>query len=272
MCLPIKFLQVFVKINCLFFIVAGIVVETSSFYYLGTKVTQAAALQIVIGFLVFILGIIGFMGQKRRNFCCLTLYNGGVLMIGSISIFLTIAIFIFESNIHENLQCSNNVLPQQKTLADQMKVATEQFCKQNCVCQIDSDVEWPSSHYLFDHRIIHSTTSNIINYPQCNGRIILEWSAVDKLKSLETKYQCSGWCSKEFIFYFTDVNNGPPAESCYQYFVEEYDQEVKFAIILYMVLDIAFTANFFLACCLCYQSKNRSSRIYPKIMYELANF
>ena len=40
MCLPIKFLQVFVKINCLIFIVAGVIVETSSFYYLGAKVTQ----------------------------------------------------------------------------------------------------------------------------------------------------------------------------------------------------------------------------------------
>jgi len=48
------------------------------------------------------------------------------------------------------------------------------------------------------------------------------------LKSLENKYNCSGFCDQRSIYYFSDINRGEPTDSCTNMIVRYISDMMKF--------------------------------------------
>ena len=55
-----------------------------------------------------------------------------------------------------------------------------------------------------------------------NGPAIYNTKVVRYLTSLENKYGCAGVCRKAYFYPFSNVENGPPFESCYQYIIDDF--------------------------------------------------
>ncbi len=89
------------------------------------------------------------------------------------------------------------------------------FCSESCPCKADRDSFPSTADYLGTQMNSSSGASTIRN---CPPSAYTASSARDSVLALvgmmEEQFECSGICTRERWFYFSDVNRGPPKSRC----------------------------------------------------------
>ncbi|CAD8064654.1 unnamed protein product [Paramecium primaurelia] len=279
MCLPLKFIQLFIRINCFCFIIFGIVLISQVFVTLNDDINNGkdgVVFTFSVGLAIIIVGASGLLSSYCPNFCIIFVYSCFIIFIGVLTIYVTICLTILQDQLmNKNFDdCISSSLPSAQKTKEQILWAETQFCKQNCLCYIEKIQDWDPD-YLENNRISYTTNkqiSDIIKYPDCNKSIKVDGVSYNQIATLEEKYSCSGWCKQHPVYLFSNINNGIPKDGCFTYFQQEYIYYVNRSYIDYLIVDILYIFNLGFAICQCYQtSRHKKSRIYPQILYELAS-
>jgi hypothetical protein len=186
------------------------------------KISDYSGVFLVVAILLFsimlIASIIGFLGSFRRSTTSLSLY---VFIIWTLFIvfWVLFAIFLKKKTDFENQVldlCNNRVasgLAAKLQKAYHNKLPT-QFCSKVCPCASEASRFPASSEYT--SAVFNSTGAQ--NVYQCPKDIYNGDSpkkeATGFLGELENRFECSGLCTREKWFYFSNVNRGAPLYSC----------------------------------------------------------
>ncbi|KAL4468503.1 hypothetical protein ABPG74_005006 [Tetrahymena malaccensis] len=110
------------------------------------------------------------------------------------------------------------------SILSDLQLAIQNFCvkSQNCLCLIDKPNLFPNSTLssLYYTNVGYGVTTSL-NCPNIN-QYNLTPSGPKILQNLELKFSCSGICTSQPVFYFSDINRGPPkSDSCYSILLNE---------------------------------------------------
>ncbi|CAD8090210.1 unnamed protein product [Paramecium sonneborni] len=277
MCLPLKFIQLFIRINCFCFIILGTILISQVFMTLSEGVSNdgnGIVFTFSVGLAIIIVGASGLLSSYCPNFCIIFIYSCFIIFIGVLTVYITITLTILKNQLLSNkFDCKTSQLPAAQNTKEQILWAETKFCKYDCICYIEKIQDW-NPDYLENNRIQYTTNkeiSDITQYQKCKKWIKIEGASNTYIASLEEKYNCSGWCKSHPVYLFSNINNGIPKDACYPYFEQEYEYYVNKSYIDYLIVDFLYLLNLCFAICQCYQtSRNKKSRIYPQILYELA--
>lgn len=76
--------------------------------------------------------------------------------------------------------------------------------------------------FACDQETAYFKLSNKAKRIEAQGAAIYNTQIVMYLKSLEERTGCAGVCRKAYFYPFTNVENGPPTESCLNTIIEDY--------------------------------------------------
>jgi len=162
--------------------------------------------------------IIGFLGSLRKNTTFLTLY-AFIIWTLFIVFWAVFAIFLkkradFEYQVLD--LCNNRVASGlaatlQKAYANNLPT---QFCSKECPCASEAS-RFPSSSEYVSAVFDPEGAQNVYQCPKdiYNGNNPRK-EATGFLGELENRFECSGLCTREKWFYFSNVNRGAPLYSC----------------------------------------------------------
>jgi len=223
------------------------------FFNLGVsnfaKITDSSKGFIALASILFIVlisaAIIGMIGNMKQSYRLLGVYVTIVWTL-FISFWIIFGICLNKkNNLDEEVidLCNNHVASKFTNRihnAYASNLATG-FCSSQCPCASNKEL-FPSSEYA--SAIFKDTgASNIMDCPQSLYKDKEpSGSTIKFLSKLERKYECSGLCTREKWFYFSDVNKGPPLYSC-QESIMNYMSE-KFMKIYGIVLTCAIITFF----------------------------
>ncbi|EAR90634.2 transmembrane protein, putative (macronuclear) [Tetrahymena thermophila SB210] len=110
------------------------------------------------------------------------------------------------------------------SILSDLQLAIQNFCvkSQNCLCLIDKPSQFANSTLssLYYTTVGYGVTTSL-NCPNIN-QYNLTPSGPKILQNLELKFSCSGICTPLPVFYFSDINRGPPKQdSCYAILLDE---------------------------------------------------
>lgn len=102
------------------------------------------------------------------------------------------------------------------------------FCSASCPCKADKSIFPTTSEYssaLFNNNNGASNIYQCPNNPLKDSGV--KQSMLGLLGFLESEFLCSGMCTKEKWYYFTDVSRGPPLYKCYDKLMEYINSKIK---------------------------------------------
>lgn len=160
----------------------------------------------------------GLLGSFRKNATCLSIYVFAIWAL-FVVFWILFAAFLKKKADFENQVldlCNNRVA---SGLAATLQKAypsnlPTQFCSGQCPCASDASRFPSTSEYtsaLFSPagaRNVYQCPNNIYSNNQPKKE------AMGFLGELENRFECSGLCTREKWFYFSDVNRGAPLYSC----------------------------------------------------------
>eukprot|EP00826_Nyctotherus_ovalis_P063929 TRINITY_DN9372_c0_g1_i5.p2 TRINITY_DN9372_c0_g1~~TRINITY_DN9372_c0_g1_i5.p2 ORF type:complete len:215 (-),score=29.72 TRINITY_DN9372_c0_g1_i5:13-657(-) len=162
--------------------------------------------------------VVGLLGAFRKNISCLNFYVFTVWML-FVVFWILFALFLQKKIDLENQVlnlCNNHVASGlaatlQKAYTNNLPT---QFCSEECPCASHSARFPPDSEYT--SAVFKPTgAQNIYQCPKdVYGGDRPKKEATGFLAELENRFECSGLCTREKWFYFSDVNRGAPLYSC----------------------------------------------------------
>ncbi|KAL4470297.1 hypothetical protein ABPG74_011908 [Tetrahymena malaccensis] len=205
-------------------------------------------------------------------------------------IFLNVIYFLFfgaafafyvygKTYIDDQLSLNNCTIGPLKSANDLFTNAQKLWCQTlivsgqtvGCPCNITDKTQWSATDQakLLTYNGISSTgTINIEQCQQFQSEISNYTSEANFLKLIETTFDCTGVCTGDIIYYFSDINRGPTgtAQGCYpQIRIKIYDW-LKL-IYIYTIIAAGITlANVifaFIHCCI--GNKQQSKDDYSKV-------
>lgn len=185
------------------------------------KVSDYSSVFIIVAIVLFsamvIASIIGIFGAFKRNITFLTIYIFAVWLL-FIVFWILFAAFLQKKTDFENQVldlCNNRVA---SGLAAKLQKAypsylPTKFCSAECPCASDT-TRFPSTAEYTSAAFSPIGAQNIY---QCPNKIYTDEpnkEATGFLGELENRFECSGLCTREKWFYFSNVNRGAPLYSC----------------------------------------------------------
>ena len=217
-----SFLKCWIYTSVGLVIIVGILIEII-FLILAfghfAEATESKTLLIVIGTVSFcillIVGLLGIYGAKNQSFILLILYT---VILGLVFVGLWVAFAYMKkgkSNIHNDYEaiCKNE---KHDTFINELKEVYDAnpgsiLCTGICLCKADK-AKFPASYAGANMnkdsgaRVISECDKNPVSKEKKTVLSFLGW--------IEEELECSGMCSHERYYYFSDVNRGPPPKSC----------------------------------------------------------
>ncbi|KAL4460981.1 hypothetical protein ABPG74_016453 [Tetrahymena malaccensis] len=224
----------------------------------------ALALGIAFGILLVIWAIIGLIGACKKNNCLLGTFNFGVFLFLLISIAILVLSIIVAVNLPDYKNDTNctqkSLLVDLKTLNNQSYQA---LCQNSCQCN-------------FKGSSIQALQQDIINYSNAQGALRVQDCQVfknfglsnqnsnsDLLRAIEDTFDCSGFCSINTYYVFSNVNNGIPNKDCKVELLNFVDNNNKKVIIAAAVITFVLFLTFILSICLCVK-KPKGENFYQR--------
>ncbi|KAL4506901.1 hypothetical protein ABPG72_001322 [Tetrahymena utriculariae] len=270
-----KFLQRLVEITTFIILLLGIfwIVFSAILYSKDKDVTDnskydiyrgALILGIAFGSLLVIWAIIGLIGACKKNNCLLGTFNFGIFLFLLISIAILVLSIIFAVYLPDyknDRKCTQkSLLIDLKTLNDQSYQA---LCQNSCQCN-------------FKGTPTQALQQDIINYSEAQGALRVQDCQIfknfglsnqnsnsDLLRAIENTFDCSGFCSINKYYVFSNVNNGFPSKDCKVEMINFLDNNNKRVIIAAAVLTFFLFLTFILSICLCVK-KPKGENFYER--------
>lgn len=205
------------------FIVIGIVIEIIFLilaYGHFAEATESKTGLIVSGTIVLIvlllIAVIGCCGVSRRSTCLLLVYTiiTALMFVGFWIVFGYMK--KGKGNMHDDIEAICRGEDKSDFIRDLDKIYDNNlntvFCTAQCRCKADP-AKFTGPEYtgaLFDQNNGASLIADCGNNPIKDEKKTL----LSFLGWLEEEMDCSGICTKQRFYYFSDVNRGPPPKEC----------------------------------------------------------
>jgi len=195
---------------------------------------------------MFLAAIFGVIGTLKQSSILLLIYSGIIWSL-FIGFWVVFAIFLkhkarFEQQIVDlcrNRVASGFMSTLQKAYPNDLATS---FCTQDCPCKTDA-TKFPTTTEYASAVFSPTGASSILACPKSVYQGELPSKEASKfLSELEERYACSGLCTREKWFYFSDVGMGAPLYSC-QRSISDYLNE-KFIMIYGVVLTCTIITFF----------------------------
>lgn len=186
----------------------------------------------VLGGITILSGLLGFVGFMKRIKCLevqfIFLNFFFMLAFGALFAVNVYGRKYIDDQIPVGEGCATSAL---KSSNDVFLDAKQVWCQSfntgtlvGCPCNITDKSKWSSedqttlNNPLNYNGINMSGTSNL---QSCTAFIATQGNKHDNeiafLQAVEETFQCTGVCDSDIVFYFSDVNNGPPVKmGCYE--------------------------------------------------------
>ena len=160
---------------------------------------------------------IGFFGVSKKNNTLLFSYS--ITIWGLFAGFFILFAFFFNKKVwfENNVinYCRNHISDKfmdslQKAYPGYLPTT---FCSENCQCASDP-TRFPRTVEYSSAIFNNSGAKNLLQCPNNVYNDEPKREVFGLLETLELRYECSGVCSREKWFYFSDVNQGAPLYSC----------------------------------------------------------
>ncbi|KAL4473152.1 hypothetical protein ABPG72_007382 [Tetrahymena utriculariae] len=199
------------------------IVFSSVIYYEHIEITEAyklfqniLILGIVFGSVLILWCLIGLNSNSKQVNCMYITYNVGVFVFLLASIAALVLTIILANKIPDyqnDSDCtSESILIE---FSELNKKSFQTLCQSDCQCYY-TDITIQA--FQLGIRNYTSYTNEPIRVQQCK---VFESFDIDNkdsnseiLKAFEQTYQCSGFCSKNSYYVYSDVNDGQPIGDC----------------------------------------------------------
>ncbi|CAK94949.1 unnamed protein product (macronuclear) [Paramecium tetraurelia] len=267
MCLPLKFIQLFIRINCFCFIILGIVLISQVFVTLSQGVSsdgEGIVFTFSVGLAVVIVGASGLLSSYCPNFCIIFIYSCFIIFIGVLTAYITISLTILKNQLHLNYL----LLRKQRSKFYGRKL---NFVNMTAFVISRKSKTGILTTWRIIAYIIQPIDKSVIQHNIKNAKSGLKLMELHILTLhiwRKNIVVLDGANLIQSTFFQTSIMG---SHACYPYFEQEYEYYVNKSYIDYLIVDFLYLFNLCFAICQCYQtSRNKKSRIYPQILYELA--
>ncbi|CAK93983.1 unnamed protein product (macronuclear) [Paramecium tetraurelia] len=276
MCLPIGCLKCIVEFEAILILIAGLgsfgfTIYLQIEFNLAKEDDETNKGQgILVAFWIFsssmiLNGIIGIFGGKKKSACLLLIFNlvNIALFLGFVG--LTVAGYVRAHQINGldvSTYCSNNP-PLQQT----WDLGQNLLCSAECQCYIEDPTNLPTAY--FNHTTNSSAANRVQDCSSFDNWDSSRRSQAKLFKSLEKKYDCSGWCTPFSLQIFYDINHKFD-ESNNQCLLSSQQQiydtlkligDISAGAVVIMGLMVIFTF------CLCCHPTKKDQDYYQKLAY-----
>ncbi|KAL4479898.1 hypothetical protein ABPG74_020414 [Tetrahymena malaccensis] len=231
-CIPFSYLRRFTEISACILSILGLFAIIFGGVLLGKnkKVTSDSAnliaasygIMLGLGFILLLVGALGLLAWKKRNNCLLGIY---ILCI-SIVVACSAIVFgvsagayqiVLDSEDDTNCQKKDFLIYSRKVYEKAQTV----FCQKSCMCQVKQSYLNPNTISAWNW----SETQGKVKSQDCptfsqsiDFTIPSDLGNLSDLTSLlgyvESSFNCSGFCSKQPIYYFSNSYKGQPTKDC----------------------------------------------------------
>ncbi|EWS71265.1 tetraspanin family protein (macronuclear) [Tetrahymena thermophila SB210] len=220
------------------------------YYLISYKFSLILVVSIIIGNLLVLWAILGIVAIQKKSNSLLKVYAFGLFIFLLISIaFLAIGVYV-QIKLHE---FQNDTNCTQKDIFIQLyklnSLSYQTLCKNSCKCNFEGN-----SDEAFQRGIINydNNDTSPLQVQECEEfnhfNIPEQQNYSDLLQVAEEVLGCSGVCSINSYFVFSDVNAGQPKSDCKQRLIDLINENnidliigfsvITFILILNIVLSI----------------------------------
>ncbi|KAL4473153.1 hypothetical protein ABPG72_007383 [Tetrahymena utriculariae] len=198
-------------------------VFASVIYAKYTKVTEADTyfqfiliIGMVFGCLLTIWSILGMAATFKQPYSILGAYNVANFIFLSVSIATLVISLLSYYEVEEyknDTNCSKDTTFIR--LFELNNISYQTLCQSNCQCYFQGDQIQAKQQEITN---FSQKESDPINVQECeafqNFNLEDQDLNTELLKSLEEAFECSGFCSKNSYYVFSNVNQGIPNKDC----------------------------------------------------------
>ncbi|KAL4473151.1 hypothetical protein ABPG72_007381 [Tetrahymena utriculariae] len=225
----------------------------------------ALLIGIFFGIVLIIWALLGMIAICKKLNYLLIAYNLGMFVFFLLqAIILILSIFAASSiNSYKNdTQCTKQ--PFLIELAELNAVSYQTLCQNGCQCHFEGN----------DTQAQNLGITNYINnelYPQKiqQCKIFKIFNLEDKednsnfLEALEETFQCSGFCSINSYYVFSNLNDGIPNKDCKEEALEFFEKNNNITLISSAIVTFLMALSFIFSVLWCFQK--------PQVNYEFEN-
>ncbi|KAL4506902.1 hypothetical protein ABPG72_001323 [Tetrahymena utriculariae] len=210
----------------------------------------ALALGIAFGIVLIIWALIGLLAACKKYNCLLGTYNVGVFILLLISLAILVISIVMTDYIQDYKNDTN--CTQKSLLKDLKKLNYQSY---QMLCQISCKCNYTGQNPLLHNIFNYSSSSGVVRAQDCQEFSNIDISDLnsysDLLRSVEDTFSCSGFCSKNQYYVFSNVNNGFPNKDCKTEVIDFIDTNNTRIIIASAIITFFFLMSFILVICLC---------------------
>ncbi|KAL4429676.1 hypothetical protein ABPG74_017085 [Tetrahymena malaccensis] len=220
--------------------------------------TAALLIGFIYGILLVIWAILGLVGICKNVKCLLFTYNFGIFVFLLIPIAILVISVLICTNM-DSYKNDTNCTQYDKfaQLAELNAKSYQTLCQSNCQCDFEGT---PSQAQQLGITNFVNSDTGPIKVQECNAFDLFDLdhqdSNSDLLQQMEEAFGCSGFCSTNNYFVFSNVNEGIPDGDCrveVLNFIE--DNNIKTIIASSIVTFVMLLCFIFSVFWCCMQSK-----------------
>ncbi|KAL4429679.1 hypothetical protein ABPG74_017088 [Tetrahymena malaccensis] len=199
------------------------IVFASIIYSKYTQITEADTyfqfvliIGMAFGSLLTIWSLLAIVTTFKKAFNILGVYNVGNFIFLSVSIATLVISILSYQEVEEfksDTNCSQNI--KFIRLFELNTISYQTLCQSDCQCYFEGNQIQANQQKITN---FSQAESYPVNVQECeifqNFNLEDQDENTDLLKSLEEAFECSGFCSKNSYYVFSNVNQGIPNKDC----------------------------------------------------------